>query len=305
VTPRAAATPLVTAHPATTRGYALILLAACLWGSLGPVARIALAEGIAPLELGFWRAALAGAVYAAHATALGRVRIDRRDAPGILAFALIGVTLFFWSYFQAVATGGAALAAVLLYTAPAWVAVASALWLAERLTPPKMAALAVTLAGVALVAIGGGGEARLGAAAVAWGLAAGLAYAAYYLFGKWYFPRYPAPTIFMYTMPLGALALLPAVAFSPKSAVAWAVIAYLAVVPTYAAYLLYSHGLRRVEATRAATVATIEPVVAAALAFLVWGEALGVWGYAGAALVLAGVVLMTRAPAANALDAAA
>ena len=80
--------------------------------------------------------------------------------------------------------------------------------------------------------------------------------------------------------------------FAPKSAAEWSVLLFLAVVPTYGAYLLYSFGLARIEATRAATVATLEPVAAAALAYVVWGEALRGIGYAGAALVLAGVLVV-------------
>ena len=72
----------------------------------------------------------------------------------------------------------------------------------------------------------------------------------------------------------------------------WLVLLFVAVVPTYGAYLLYGLGLTRVEATRAATVATVEPVAAAVLAYLVWGEALRGAGYVGAALVLAGVLLV-------------
>jgi uncharacterized membrane protein len=123
-------------------------------------------------------------------------------------------------------------------------------------------------------------------------LLAGLAYAAYYLFGKRYFARYDASTLFAYALPLGAVLLLPAVRFAPKSAQEWLVLLFLAVVPTYGAYSLYSIGLARVEATRAATVATIEPVAAAALAYIVWGEALHALGYVGAALVIAGVLVV-------------
>ena len=67
-------------------------------------------------------------------------------------------------------------------------------------------------------------------------------------------------------------------------------IAFIALVPTYLAYFVYGLGLRRVEATRAATVATLEPVVAAALAYALWGEALGATGYVGGLLVLIGVL---------------
>lgn len=274
-------------------GYLLVLLAACLWGLLGPVSRIALAEGITPLELAFWRAALGTVLFGAHAAAAGRARVARRDLPVVAGFGLVGVALFFGAYFRAIEAGGAALAAVLLYTAPLWVAVLAALFLAERITARKAAAVALAVGGVAGIALAGGaGPVRLGAGAVVWGLVAGVAYATYYIFGKRYFHRYDPATVFLYAMPVGALALLPLVTFHPKSGTAWAVIAFLAVLPTYGAYLAYGFGLRRLEATRAATVATIEPVVAAVGAYLMWGERLGAAGYAFAALVLAGVLLM-------------
>jgi DME family drug/metabolite transporter len=276
-------------------GYLLVALAALLWGSLGPVARVAFEAGVEPLELAFWRATIAGALFALHAVVRRRLRVARRDVPGLVLFAFLGVTIFYWSYLRSVEIGGAALAAVLLYTAPAWVAIAAALWLGERLTRRTLAALVLTLAGVALVAGGGGGESRISAAAVAWGLVSGLSYAVYYLFGKRYFARYEAPTLFLYALPIGALSLLPAVRFAPKSAAAWLAILFIAVVPTYLAYLLYAHGLRRVEATRAAMVATLEPVVAAVVAYIAWGERLGVAATFGGALVLAGVLAATTA----------
>ena len=274
-------------------GYVLVAAAAVLWGSLGPVARVALGDGIAPLELAFWRAALGGACFAAHAALRRRLRVAWADLPGVVLFALAGVALFYWSYLRAVEIGGAALAAVLLYTAPAWVALVAALRRRERLDARGVAALLLTLAGVALVAFGGGGESRAAPAGVAWGLVAGATYAAYYLVGKRWLVRYDAPTLFLYALPLGALALLPAVRFAPKGAAAWGAIVFVAVVPTYAAYLLYAHGLRRAEATRAAMVATLEPVVAAALAWIVWRERLGAAGTLGGALVIAGVLAAT------------
>ena len=281
-------------------GYLCIALAAALWGSLGVVSRGVLAAGVDPLELSVWRATIAGALFAVHALARGKVRVARSDYPVLGIFAVIGVSLFYLSYLFAVRTGGAALAAILLYTAPAWVAVASALWLHEPMTRRKIVAVATTLIGVAFVALGAAGDGtglRIGPAALGWGLLSGLAYASYYLFGKRYFVRYEAATLFMYVLPLGALFLLPLVHFSAKSAATWGWIAFLGVVPTYVALQLYEAGLRRVEATRAVTVATLEPVVAAALAYAVWGEALRPLGYLGAALVLAGVLVMSGAPA--------
>lgn len=279
-------------------GYLCIALAAALWGSLGVVSRVILESGVEPLELSVWRASIAGALFAVHAAVRGRVRVARADWPVLAAFAVIGVSVFYLSYLFAVRTGGAALAAILLYTAPAWVAVASALWLHEPMTPRKLAALALTLVGVACVALGARGAGagmHIGVAALGWGLLSGLAYASYYLFGKRYFTRYEAPTLFMYVLPLGALLLVPAVHVSAKSAATWGWIAFVGIVPTYLALQLYEAGLKRVEATRAVTVATLEPVIAAGLAYAVWGETLRPIGYLGAALVLAGVLLMSAA----------
>jgi DME family drug/metabolite transporter len=277
-------------------GYLCIALAAALWGSLGVVSRTVLEAGVSPLELSFWRASLAGGLFAAHALSRRKVRVARGDVGALVAFAVVGVSVFYLSYLFAVQAGGAALAAILLYTAPAWVAIASALWLGERMTGRKLGALVITLLGVALVAAGApeaAGGLRMGPAALGWGLLSGLAYACYYLFGKRYFVRYEAPTLFMYALPLGAFLLLPLVRFVPKSAATWGWILFVSAVPTYLALRLYEAGLKRVEATRAVTVATLEPVVAALLAFAVWGEALRPAGYAGAILVLAGVIAMS------------
>lgn len=279
-------------------GYLYIIAAALLWATIGPAARFTLRSGIDPLEISFWRAVVAGALFVAHAALRRQRPVARGDLPIVLAFALLGVTVFYWSYFRAVEQGGAALAAILLYTAPAWVAVAAALWLGERITARKGAAIALTLAGIVLVAHGSGGApgdvtTAVRPGAIGWGLLAGLAYAVYYLFGKRYFARYEASTLFAYALPAGALLLLPAVPFAAgKTAADWLVLLFIAVVPTYAAYLLYALGLARVEATRAATVATLEPVAAAVLAYVVWGEALRAGGYVGAALVLGGVLLV-------------
>src|SRR3954464_4578197 len=161
--------------PASTPiiGYLCIALAAALWGSLGVVSRGVLAAGVDPLELSVWRATIAGLLFAVHAIARGRIRGGRRDSPVLGIFAVTGFSMFYLSYLYAVRTGGAALAAILLYTAPAWVAIASALWLDEPMTRRKLFALATPLIGVAFVALGAGGGSggiRIGPAALGWGL---------------------------------------------------------------------------------------------------------------------------------------
>jgi DME family drug/metabolite transporter len=277
-------------------GLLAIAAAAVLWGLLGPTARVVLQAGVTPLELAFWRAALAALLFGAHAAGRGGPGLARRDAPAVLLLGVAGVAVFYASYLMAVRTGGAALAAVLLYTAPAWVAVGGRLWLDEPVTRHGAATIVLGIAGVALVATAGSATVAITPPAVAWGLLAGLTYALYYLLGRRLFVRHRAELVLAAALAVGAVVLLPFVRFAPKSPLAWAAIVGIAVVPTYLAYLLYAWGLRRVAAARAATVATLEPVVAVAAAWVAWGEVLRPAAYVGAALVVLAVVASAAAP---------
>lgn len=277
-------------NASATVGSLWVALAALLWALLGVFSKRLLVAGIPPTEIAFWRATLGGTLFLVHAVLAGRLRIQRRsDALAFVAFALVGVTLFYTALNLAIEAGGVSLAFVLLYSAPAFVAVLAALLLGERLTLHKSAWVAVSIAGVALVARAGGGGAQVGFAGVAWGLVAGLSYASYYLFGKWILLRYAPVTIYAVVLPLGALGLVPLVHFEAlrlATPALWLDLGLMALFSTYLAYLVYYTGLRRTEASRAVLVATIEPVAAALLAAWLFGERLGAWGYLGAALVL-------------------
>ncbi|MCP4116169.1 MAG: EamA family transporter [Desulfobacteraceae bacterium] len=281
-----------------TLGYLYILIAAMLWGFLGPFARLAFHEGISPLEVAFWRAVLAWLLFASQVLVARRVRVRRRDLPGLALFGFLCVTLFFGSYQVAVARGGAALASVLLYTAPAWVFLLSRLFFKERITPRKMAALVLTLGGIVLVSGTGkpsaGSMGPDGGAAVLFGLLAGFCYSLYYIFGKYFSDKYSAPVLFFYTLPFGAVCLLPWFSFAEKSAAAWAALWAIAFLSTFGAYHFYYAGLKRVEAGRASIIATAEPVVAALTAWCWWGERFTLTGYLGSGLILLAVLLMIR-----------
>ncbi|MEX2535464.1 MAG: DMT family transporter [Trueperaceae bacterium] len=273
-------------------GYLLILCAAILWGLIGMISKGIFAEGISALEVAFWRALLGGGLFVAHAAAQRRLVLSRRlDALPLAGFAVVGVSLFYASLILAIDTGGISLAFILLYTAPLFVIVAAWLVLGERLTTHKLVLAPLALVGITLVSIGGGLGIVANATSIFWGLVAALTYASYYIFGKLFLERYRPVTIYAWVLPIGAACLFPFVSFAPKSAAAWGLLALLAIFSTYLAYLVYYTGLARVEASRAVLVATAEPVVAVALAALLFGERFGALGMAGAGLILATAVL--------------
>ena len=277
-------------------GYFWIWAAAALWGVLGPISRAAFDEGIAPLEVAFWRATLAWVCFAIHAAVTRQVRIEARDILPVGVFAVSGVAMFYGSYQLAIRSGGAALASVLLYTAPVWVAIMSRFFFKESITLVKIAAVTMTLAGVAAVSADGGrvgtGAVTVGSAAIGYGLLAGFCYSVYYIFGKYFSGRYTSPNLFLYMLPLGALCLMPWVTFSHKTPAAWMSLTAVAVISTYGAYYCYYNSLKYLEPSRASISATLEPVVAAVVAFFWWGEVMGASGYMGSALIIVSVLVM-------------
>jgi len=274
-------------------GYIYVLCAAALWGLIGPLSKLAFAAGMDTVEVAFWRTTMAWVLFAVQAIKNHETRIAVRDLPAVAGFGVVGIAGLFGAYMVAVATGGAALAAVLLYTAPAWVAVMAWLFLKERMGAYKVAAVVVTVIGVAGVSLGPcvAGPTVIGSKAIFFGLLSGVTYALYYIFGKYYLGRYRTPTLFLYALPVGALVLLPFTTFTRLTLAGAVPCLILALCSTYGAYSIYYAGLKRLEATRAAVVATLEPVMAGVLAFFMFGEHFGLLGYGGAGLILCSVLL--------------
>jgi drug/metabolite transporter, DME family len=200
----------------------------------------------------------------------------------------------------AVVTAGVAVASVLLYTAPAWVALIAWRFLGEKLGRLHLVALALTLAGAALVAglgSGAGSAARLSLPAILWGLASGLTYAVWSVFNSVGVRRVSPWTFQCYGMLAGGAVLLAVQPLAPLAAAAanpaalgWLLL--LAAGPTVGASIAYSTGVRRVPVSIASVVATLEPVLAAGLAAVALGERLSPLQVAGGGLILLAVWLL-------------
>ncbi len=271
-------------------GYLFVFLAAALWAILGPLSRVSLQNGVSPVEVAFWRACLGGVFFIAHGIIGKHYKIPLKAMAAFALFGVIGVAFLFYIYIVAVERGGAALAAVLLYTAPAWVAIFSRLFFHESLTPLKLISIALAFAGTVLFCLGGGGS--LDKVGVICGLLSGLCYAMHYVFCGLYLSRYSAVSLYMYCLPIGAALLFPLVSFSPKGAEDWLVMLALGLGCTYGAYYAYCEGMKRISPTRVAVLANLEPMLAAVFAYIFWDEFFTAAGWAGAALILGAVFLV-------------
>ena len=285
----------------TSIGYGCIFLAAVCWAFLGPAGRFAMNEGLTPLEVAFWRAALGCLLFLPHAALTRTLKLHSfADLGAFALFGLVSLASLFVCYQHAVQNGGAALTSVLLYTAPAWVAVFSRLVFGERLTPFTLAAIGMSLAGVACVSFSGTNAGALPTpvfplAGVVFGLLAGFLYSTMYIFTKSYLKRYTTYTLYGFSMVFASLGLLPFVSRLPATATAWAWLLFIALVCTYLGFWAYGEGLKRLAPTKAAVLCTLEPVVATAVAWWMWDERFSGLGWIGAALIIGAVLILVIA----------
>jgi drug/metabolite transporter, DME family len=171
------------------------------------------------------------------------------------------------------------------------------LFLKEALNAAKVLALFLTMGGIFLVA-GGYDPANLEVSpkVLLAGLLSGLTYGLYSIFGRPVAGRLRSSIILSYALFFGAsllvVAALPTLGtLADLSVSSYALLLMLAVVHTALGFALYTFGLGRLGAGRAAIVATVEPVVAGALGAMLLGEDLTVPKVVGAGLVISGAAL--------------
>jgi drug/metabolite transporter, DME family len=283
-----------------------ILAGAAAWGSTGTAAHFAPA-GARSVSIGAARIVLGGALLLALAvaTADGRRAVGRLLSAGhasraalIVAAATVGG--YQLCFFTAVRITGVAIGTVVaIGSAPVFTGLLSRLTGGPPLQRSWMIATAAAVAGCTVLVTGGraAGAAPTG---IVLALAAGLCYAIYAVAAARLISGGQPEAAVMGVLFGGAAVLLaPVLALSSPgwllSGRGLAEVAYLGVVTTVIAYLLYGRGLRTVAAPVAVTLGLAEPVVAAILGLAVLGEKLTAASIAG--LVLVGLALATLATA--------
>jgi len=284
-------------------GYVCALGAGATWGTTGPLSTALYREGQAITGIGFWRLVLGTAALALWALFFRRdlFRIDRQ---GVLLMGLFGgflVALFEVAYQFGIAGAGVAGAAALLYTAPVMVALVARPLLGERLTPLRLGLAVVVMIGAAMTVMGKregvAGDVALPSVlvGVVGGLLSAVSYATTTVLARWAVPRYGQFRMLFWEA-IGGVALLAVILplsghtpQPPPTAAGWLFALALAAGGVIVANLLFFTGVRRIEATPTAVAATIEPVVGALLALLLFNQQLMWLGWVGLLMVVGGV----------------
>jgi len=280
--------------------FVKVLGAAACWGTIGTAYALILAGvAIAPVTVVFIRAASAFGALLLFVVVARRdaLRVRPRDLPFLAVFGLVTISLFYTVLIYAFQLAGVALATVLLYLAPAFVTLTSALFLGESLTRRKGLALALCLAGAALVVQPWRGAGlRANGAGIALGLLSAVTYGCYSPLGKRALSRHAPLSVLLYALGFGLLGLLPlqlvAGSALPGGRALAAIVLVTGSLITLLPLGLYTGALNELPAGAASIVATFEPVVAIVLAAVVLSQVMTPPQLAGAALIIGGVVVL-------------
>ncbi len=224
-------------------------------------------------------------------------RIKARHIPIFLGTGVVSVLLFTLCYFTCQKLCSLAVAAVLLYTSPAFVVILSAILWKDKITKRKLIALLLAFLGATLVTGLWSGDASVTAWGAALGVASGLFYGLYSIFGRYALAHYKPFTVTFYTFlfaGLGALAALRPAELAAGFATPGVALTALGLIAvcTVAPYLLYTYGLAGMDSGKAAILASVEPVTAAVVGVLAFGEPMRAAVLLGLACILLCVYIL-------------
>jgi drug/metabolite transporter (DMT)-like permease len=277
------------------QGVVLVAISAAGFATIGLFARVAAARGASTLSVLALRFLLAGA-------RLSLVMRHRqlpwprgRELAGLVLLGALGYTGQSFCFFSALHHLTVGLTVLLLYLHPALVLLASAVLGRQRLTLRKASLAAASFAGILLTVSNDLAGTPVG---LAFGIGAALIYTNYILVGEHLTPRtgvIPAATVIVLSAAvMFSLGTLAEGVRWPGTIGGWLAVAGIAMLGTSLATVTFFAGVQRIGAGDAATLSTLEPVVALVLAFVFLGEQLGAVQLAGALLVIASAALLGR-----------
>lgn len=281
--------------------YLYVILAAFLWGIIGLFYKRLSAAGFTPMQIVAIRVSVAAVclILWLAVTAPDKLKIHLKDCWCFVGTGVCSMVFFNWCYFNAIEKSSLGVAAVLLYTAPAFVMLLSIPLFRERLTLRKVMVLALTVLGCALVSgVGPGQVESLTPAGLLYGLGSGLGYALYGVIGTFGLRRYSPETVTAYTFVFASVAAVPLAGFQAEDFLAmrqWPVLGSalsIGIVCSMLPFVVYTKGLLRIAPSKASILASLEPAVAAAVGILVFHESASLPKVLGMLIILGAVLFL-------------
>ena len=290
---------------AQRRGFGLVAFAGTLWGTIGPATQAIFAvSSTTPLSVSFFRAVIAAPFLFFGCWWLLRekaFRIARRDL-GIMILIGILTGLSQTAYLIAIPLAGVTISTLVgVCLAPVSVALVSVIFRFEPFNRKVMMALVLAIIGTVLVVgIEPGIELpRNAIIGVLFSVGSGLTYAGVIVCGRFLANRAHSVQVNAVGFATSAVMLFFIASLTGGLKMAfpiqgWALLLYLGIVPTALGYGMFVMGMKTTQATIAGIITLLEPVTAAILAAILFGERLTLLGIFGALLLLTAIVVLAR-----------
>jgi drug/metabolite transporter (DMT)-like permease len=277
------------------RATLLIILSAFSFGSISVLTVLVTSAGVPLLTAMAWRYVLGAALLGAVTRPQQLRPIPKQRVIQLLAIGGCGQALITYLSLHALEYIPVGPLAFLFYTYPAWVALLGAIRRTEKLTPVRLIALTMALAGVTIMV--GVPTEKLNPLGVLLALVSALLYSAYLPALEHVQEGIPAMVATFLLITGAAIAfvtsaLLTGELFLPTGIAVWLEILVLAVVSTVIAFLTLIKGLAVLGPVRTAIIATVEPFFTATLGILVLGNQLSTATLVGGILIAAAVLLI-------------
>ncbi len=280
-------------------GYLFAALAALFWASSGTAAKYLFLNGVTAYELVQMRTTLAAGVVFAWLAFRDRslLAVERRDLPYFVTLG-VGLAAVQFTYLFAISRIQVAAAILIQYQAPLFVAFYTLIVLRVKLPPVVFAAMAGSLFGCWLVVGGYNLDLlQMNRVGLLTALASAVTFAWYTVRCEYGMQRYPPWTVVFYGLLFAAVTwniLHPPLTgfLKPSGAAQWGCVLVVGFLGTVLAFICYNEGICRIGAARASITATLEPITAGFIAWLLLGESMEMWQVLGAALVIASIVAL-------------
>jgi len=275
--------------------YAFVLLAAVLWGTVGTTQTF-LTDGINPLTVAMMRSAVGGGTLLIIATLMRKIKF-RHWAWKYTFFAALSMALFQPLFFSSVRLTGVAIGTVVtIGSSPVFAGLIDWLYFKNKPTRTWGVATLLAIVGCVLLFVKKG-EATVNPIGIAMALCAGIAFAIYTHVSKALMEKEEAMPAVAMTFSISALLLCPVSLIYGIEWVGqganWLPLAFMGVIGTSIAYLLFLTGLQKISSSSAVTLSLGEPLTAAILGVFLVGEYLSVTSWFGVAMLLGGILVIT------------
>ncbi len=287
----------------TSIGLLASVGAALLWAVSGVFGKVLMIGTLTPSRLVFYRSTLGTAILFTILLFRDKrlLKIGLTDLPFFIAMGVFGLAFTQFAYYSAIQFLNVGFAILLQYLAPLWILMYERFFLKMPLTLSKVLALILALLGCSMISLQTPGNGRFGGLGLAVGILSGVCFASYGLMSQRALKTHQDMTILFYSMLFTALfwGITGANSWMPPSQIEgykiWMIL-YVAAFGTIIPYSLFILALKHLEASRVGIITTLEPVVAAAIAWIYLGEHLTTLQILGGMSVLTAIVILQVAP---------